>query len=223
MCFSMEASFGAGAVLLTIGFVAAYHAKTTPQYVLAAVPFLFGLQQLTEGMLWLLLDNNAFSYWREVFLLLFLIFAQVVWPAFLPLAMRANEKDPLRRKILSVLCITGVLTAGFFLYVLLFHEAGASIGHHHIKYTINYPFLNLWYGGLFYLIAAVGAPLVSSNRRLQFIGVLLVASYLVSRILYKEYLISVWCYFATVISLVALYEIIEQNRSLHKPVAALKT
>lgn len=62
-------------------------------------------------------------------------------------------------------------------------------------------------------LAAVGAPLLCRSRYMRLTGVLLLSSYLVSRILYKDYLISVWCYFAAAISMVALISIIQDNRN----------
>ena len=53
MCFSAEASFGASAILLTIGVISLNKSVNVPQKVLSCIPFIFGVQQFSEGILWL--------------------------------------------------------------------------------------------------------------------------------------------------------------------------
>lgn len=211
----MGASFGAGAVLLTIGYVAVSQARTKEQHVLCVIPLIFSLQQFVEGLLWLALQQPAYAQWQQLLIYLFLLLAQVVWPLWLPFSVLLTEPVRIREKILKGLSVVGMITAAIFLYGLLFYQVDASIAHHHINYTFDFPLLNKWYGGILYLVAAVGAPLVSSNPRIRLIGALLLLSYLATRIFYNDHVISVWCYFATVISIVALYDIILVNRKAY--------
>lgn len=211
----MGASFGAGVVLLTTGYVAVSQARNGKQHLLSVIPLLFSLQQFIEGLLWLSLQDHAYLQWRQLLLYLFLIPAQVIWPLFVPFCALAIETDRPRRKLLAICCVTGGITSAIFLYGLLFYNAGASIGHHHIRYTLDLPFLQQWYGGIPYLAAAIAAPLISSNPRMRLTGLLLLISYLVATLFYKEYVISVWCYLAAFISFVALYDIILTNRHGH--------
>jgi general stress protein CsbA len=211
----MGASFGAGVILLTIGYVAVSQARNSQQHVLSVIPLLFSLQQFIEGLLWLSLQDHAYVRWQPLMLYLFLIPAQVVWPLFIPVCAVMIETNPVRRKLLILTCIIGGITSAIFLYGLFFYNASASIGHHHIRYALDLPFLQQWYGGIPYLAAAVAAPLISSDPRMRLTGLLLLISYLTASLFYKDYIISVWCYFATVISLVALYDIILRNRKDH--------
>ncbi|HEY0611094.1 MAG TPA: DUF6629 family protein [Chitinophaga sp.] len=215
MCFSMGASFGAGAILLTTGFFAVSLAKDSRQHMLAVIPLLFSLQQFFEGLLWLSLQDHAYAHWQHLLLYLFLIPAQVVWPLFVPLCALVIETDPVRRRPLAVCTVIGGITSAIFLYGLFFYNVSAAIAHHHIRYALELPFLQQWYGGIPYLAAAVAAPLISSNPRMRLTGLLLLLSYLAARLFYNEYVISVWCYFAAVISFVALYDIILKNREDH--------
>ena len=52
MCFSANASFAAGALLLGISAFTIRAARTPAEQPLAAIPLLFGLQQLCEGAIW---------------------------------------------------------------------------------------------------------------------------------------------------------------------------
>ena len=51
MCFSAPASFTAAAVLLGLGTVTMRRARSRRELPYAAIPLLFGVQQLLEGML----------------------------------------------------------------------------------------------------------------------------------------------------------------------------
>ena len=51
MCFSAPASFIAGAVLATVGVVTLRMATRPAQIAFAAIPLLFGIQQLFEGLI----------------------------------------------------------------------------------------------------------------------------------------------------------------------------
>jgi len=53
MCFSATASFSAGAVLLGLGTLTVKSAHRRRKMVLAAIPLLFAIQQLSEGVIWL--------------------------------------------------------------------------------------------------------------------------------------------------------------------------
>ena len=53
MCFSANASFIAGATISAIGVVTLKKVKAPSQIVFASIPLIFGVQQLSEGVLWL--------------------------------------------------------------------------------------------------------------------------------------------------------------------------
>ena len=53
MCFSATASFSVGAILLGLGTLTLKAARRPPELVLAAIPLLFAIQQLSEGVIWL--------------------------------------------------------------------------------------------------------------------------------------------------------------------------
>ena len=59
MCFSATASFSAGAVLLGLGTLTVKSAHRRRELPLAAIPLLFAIQQLTEGVIWLTFRYDA--------------------------------------------------------------------------------------------------------------------------------------------------------------------
>ena len=201
MCFSASASLTAGAGLLIIGAIAVSQSKTTPQRVLASIPVIFSVQQVSEGLLWLSLSGAISIKWQNLFMYIFQVFAQVLWPTFVPLTILLFEKNVRRRQILRILLAVGMLTSLYLCWCLLFYNVSAMIEGHHIKYELDFPLGNRWFSGITYILAAVMAPFISSVRQMRLLGLLLLVSYLVSRIFYQDYLISVWCYFAAILSI----------------------
>ena len=212
MCFSAPASFAASAGLLVIGAIAAGRAKTVPQRVLACIPLIFSIQQLSEGLLWLSFSDDDHVHWRNVGMYAFLAFAQVVWPVYVPLTVLLFEKGGRRKNIIRVLFGIGILASLFLLYCLLFYDVSAYVEEHHIRYELDFPLGNQWFSGISYILAAVISPLISSQKYIRYLGWALFASYLVTRILYNDYLVSVWCYFAAVLSLLVLFIIIHLRK-----------
>ncbi|HET9434051.1 MAG TPA: DUF6629 family protein [Chitinophagaceae bacterium] len=104
MCFSAGASFGAAAVLSIVGAVAIIKARTVPEGMFAAIPFIFSIQQVAEGMLWLSFNNDDIPG-RSFFTYVFLVFAIIFWPIWIPLTTCFLEKDETRKKILTIILI----------------------------------------------------------------------------------------------------------------------
>ena len=52
MCFSAATSFTAGTLLSVLGAVSLRHAQTRFEIPFAAIPLLFGMQQISEGVVW---------------------------------------------------------------------------------------------------------------------------------------------------------------------------
>jgi uncharacterized protein DUF6629 len=209
MCFSTTASFVSSAILLTIGAAAMSKTQTNSQRVLAAMPLLFAFQQFAEGFVWLSALHLEYAHWKSLAMYSFLIFAQPVWPLFVPIAVVLLEKDERRRKILSWFVASGVVSAIFFICCLCFFKADVEVGPYHIKYVLDFPMVHRWFYGLLYFIPAFFPMFVSGIRRMRLLGFLLLASYLVSRFCFNDYIVSVWCFFGALCSITVLFIIKE--------------
>jgi len=109
MCFSAGASFTAGAVIAVAGVAAMTKVSRPSQRLFAGIPFLFAIQQIAEGFLWLTLQNDGHVILQKISTYCFLIPADVLWPILIPLAMILMEEDSKRRNILKVFLYTGIL------------------------------------------------------------------------------------------------------------------
>lgn len=214
MCFSAGASFGAAAVLSIVGAVAVIKAKTIPQGLFAAIPFIFSIQQVAEGMLWLSFNNDDIPG-RSFFTYVFLVFAIMFWPIWIPLTTRLLEKDVTRKKILTMILIAGIIVSAGFACIILFYPLEAVATHHHIQYKLDLPpAINnlMWLFNILYFTTTIISTFISSIKRMQLLGTVFIAAYLFSIYFYNGAVLSVWCYFAALLSIVILW-IVSEFRS----------
>jgi hypothetical protein len=217
MCFSAEVSFGASAVISTVGIIAIKKSDKKEQLFFAMIPLMFGIQQFFEGWLWVSLQNEGYKTIETISTFGFLIFAQLIWPVWVPLSTYLVEKDKLRKRIITVPLIAGI--GLFFLlgYRMIVYDVTAQIDQQHIYYTIgNFNSTN-WWSGIFYLLPAVFPFVFSSIRQINFLGILMLLLFVVAKIFYIKYMISTWCLFAAVLS---IYIIFILKKSDNKTLAA---
>ena len=119
MCFSPTASFAAAAAIGAIGVAVLARTRAARDLPLAAIPLIFAVQQAVEGAVWLALLSDAQGRTAVALAFAFLVFAQVIWPALIPVAVLAVEPRRGRRWALYVIVPVGFVVAGYLLVVLL--------------------------------------------------------------------------------------------------------
>ncbi len=204
MCFSASASFGASVVLTTIGVAAVTKVKERKQIPFAVIPLMFAAQQFSEGMLWIGLSDAAHASWRHFPVYIFLVFAQLIWPVWVPFSVLLLEKNRARKKILAVLMAVGISISFYLLYCMFVYEVSAEIRSGHIQYKLIFPVAFGRMTGILYFIPTVVSLFVSSVRRMTFLAVLILVSFISTKVFFEDYLISVWCFFAAILSLLVL-------------------
>lgn len=196
MCFSATASFAAAAVLGTTGGVALAKVKRKRDYFFAAIPVLFAVQQLIEGLVWITLGQGLVT---ESFAYGFLFFAFLLWPVYIPLAVWAHEPNPRRKCLLRYLIFFGSM-GSFYLLVMLFTQTlGVELAGNSLCYKLDASFQVP--GIILYVCVTIGALLLSTSRLIQWFGALTLLSASVAWFFYEQAFTSVWCFFAAVLSL----------------------
>lgn len=221
MCFSASASFGAGIVLAVIGVATIQKREQPSQIYFATIPFLFCIQQVSEGFLWLALQNPNFSPLEKPAIYIFLFLAQVVWPLWFPLAILKLEKEQIRKKILLIPLLIGMLVSFYLAYCLIFYNVHAKIVGYHISYKQDYPIRFGGYGDFLYIVATILPPLISSTKRMWVLGIIILVSYFITMLYYEDNIISVWCFFASAISFMVLY-ILQLIKNLEEKPSPIK-
>jgi hypothetical protein len=217
MCFSATASFGAGVVLSIIGVASMKKIQHPSQILFASIPLLFAVQQIAEGILWVTLPNPAYTLMSQVMTYVFLFFAQFFWPLWVPIAILMLEKESKRKRFQKILVGMGMIVALYFAYCLILYPVHATIVGYHVTYKVEYPNLLGRYGGIFYLIATVAPPFFSHIKRMWMVGTTMFISYLITAIFYDHYVVSVWCFFASIIS-ISIYAIMIEIRNMTKKI-----
>ncbi|SHL36209.1 DUF6629 family protein [Flavobacterium chilense] len=215
MCFSATASFSAGIVLSAIGVASIKKVQHPSQTMFAVIPFIFAIQQFSEGFLWLSIPYEQCSDLQISITYFYLIIAQVIWPIWVPVAILLLEKEKTRKHIQRVLVAIGILVSAYLTYCLFNFNIRSEIDCYHIAYIQTYPEPFRIMGGLLYIIATILPPFFSHIRRMWWLGVMVLISYVITTVFYESYLVSVWCFFASVISL-SVYLIMSEIRISHR-------
>ncbi len=198
MCFSATASFLAATTLTSVGVVTAVSTKEKKELPLALIPVFFGVQQFIEGFVWLSFSwNNALL--NTVSTNLFVLFAFVIWPIYIPHAVRLVETVPWRRKGLTILQVFGILVGLFLIYSHIHTPVTSEIINKCIVYNASYSFEP--FVVIAYLSSTALSLLISSKKSIQVFGILVLTSALISWWFYFRPFISVWCFFAAILSL----------------------
>ena len=220
MCFSASASFGAGVVLSVVGIASIRKAPSPPQILFASIPLFFAVQQITEGFLWLSLTDPAYASLQQITTYNFLFLAQVVWPVWVPFSILKLEPKERQRAIEKVLVGIGSAVALYLAYCLLSFPVEAKVVGYHISYEQDYPPSLSRYVGLLYITATIAPPFFSRIRRMWMLGATVLISYVITATLYTDYIVSVWCFFASIIS-IAIYVIMHNLKNSNQAVPNL--
>jgi hypothetical protein len=205
MCFSAGASFAGGVIITGIGVATFREVHKPSQLVFASIPIFFGVQQIVEGCLWLTLPDIDYVNIQKIATYSFLILAQVLWPTMIPVSVLLMEEDKKRKRILRILFGMGLSLSLYYAFCLVSFNVTPQIMGRHIEYTTTFPdsFANLAF--IVYLIVTITPLFVSGIKRTHLLAILMFLSCLVTAIFFTQYLISVWCFFAALISMVIFW------------------
>ena len=210
MCFSATASFISGSTLCVVGVATLKQTVSNSERPFAMIPLLFGVQQLIEGVIWLTFSHD-FPAVRQVMTYLYSFFSHVLWPIYMPFAILALEAVRWRRKVLFTFEAVGITVGLYLLFYLLSSPVVAEVIGNHIVYVS--PHFYVIQMMVFYVAAACVSCFFSSHRFIKIFGALLLISFIVSYIMYIVALVSIWCFFAAILSFVIYFHFRFTDRS----------
>lgn len=213
MCFSATASFTAGAALLVVGVITVRKARSPSEIPYAAIPVLFGIQQLIEGVLWLTFPDKA-PLLKMILTHAYSFFSHVFWPVFVPIAVVLLEPVRWRHKVLTSIAVAGGLVGLYLLYFLFTVPIVAEVRGHHIEYASPHFFIVTVM--ILYVLGTCVSSLFSSHRWVRWFGVTAFVSFGVAAAFYRIWFISVWCFFAAVLSSIVLMHFLSRRDSIGK-------
>jgi len=215
MCFSAEASFAGGIIISAIGVATVTKVHKSSQLIFASIPLFFGIQQFTEGVLWLTLPNPDAVIIQKVSTYLFLIMAEVLWPMMIPLSVLFMEENLKKKKLLQLFLALGGCISIYYSVFLAIFDVNPEIVGYHIHYNTSAPQTFGVLTFLIYLAVTIVPLFISSIKRTHLLGVLMFLSCAVTIVFFRQYLTSVWCFFAAIISGVIFWILRDSKRKFN--------
>ena len=127
-------------------------------------------------------------------------FSHVLWPVYVPVAVMLMEPARWRRRGLIAFVAAGVAVGASLLYVLLAFPVASRPTGQHIEYDSPHFFAGVTM--TLYLLSTALSPLLSTHRMVVVFGVLALLSFGAAYAFYATWFISVWCFFAALLSAV---------------------
>ena len=196
MCFSATASFVAGTDLSVLGVATLRATQRRAEIPFAAIPLIFGLQQMVEGALWLSFRfdapqlNLAMTY-------LFSMFSHVLWPIFVPFAIGLLETVPWRRKVIWGFQGVGLFVGLYLLFLIVEYPVTAVVAENIVYISPHFYKIPVM---LLYMAATCVSCFFSSGATIRLFGILALLLFAVAYGFFAVALFSVWCFFAALLS-----------------------
>jgi hypothetical protein len=204
MCFSAEADLIAGAVVGGAGLEALRHVEDRRQLAIATLPVVFGAHQVIEAGVWWGADGRAPACVADAATQGYLAIAFLL-PLVVPLLLLFHEPSAARRRRIVPLALVGGVVAAILLADLWDGPVVTTVHDRYISYDVG-----LDGGGVIavlYVAATCLPMLLVSNRRLRLFAVLNLAAVATLAWLLASGLISLWCAWAAVVSLLIVVEV----------------
>ncbi|TNF09555.1 MAG: hypothetical protein EP323_00085, partial [Gammaproteobacteria bacterium] len=219
MCYSIAVSF-TSAVILTGGGIACLRKAEGFNHltgVFPALPLLFGVQQVFEGIVWWSLGANDPELLRTS-ALGFLLFSHVIWPIVIPFSCYLAEPLHRHKGLFLLMTLLGAVF-GLSTYVPLWLHSDWLVvfeRHHSIVYQMTLLYDAVLPRSVVTLayVAIVLLPLLMSVRHsYRVLGLLMLLAAMLTAAMFKLAFISVWCFFAALISLYIYYVVVIEREA----------
>lgn len=216
MCFGPVASFTASTVLASIGTAILRNIRSQKELWFAAFPMLFAVQQLIEGVLWLVIKTGTSEAVLGGLTFGYLTFAYSLWPVLCPVSVYAIEYNKKRRKILRLLILLGMATSFYLFFFIIKNPVHAQVLGCSIHYK-TFVASALWFTCV-YVLVTILPYFLSSHRSILIFGIPNLIFCTIAYFFYRMAFISVWCFFAAALSLTLYFFL---RRLHHEPLLPL--
>ena len=186
-------------MLAAIGIDAVRHVdRRAGHLALAALPLLLAAHQLDETLVWLGLQGHVPAVVGQVATWVYLLFAFVVLPVYVPATVRGLEPPGWRRTLMGGFTAAGVAVAAVLLVAMLAGPVTAALGDHHLRYGtgLHTGFLIV----VAYVAVTCGSLLFSSYGPLAVFGVVNLLAVAVLAHAEIDGFASLWCGWAALTS-----------------------
>ncbi len=196
MCWSATADLVAGSAVAGVGVACVARVRSRRELPLAALPLLLGAHQIVESVVW---ESGGGS---GAATLAWAVIALPLLAVWVPGGVLCACPPHARPRAIALLAV-GAATAAMLAYGLATGPATAEIRGRTVGYAFDLPLTPLLVAG--YLLATVGSLLLSGDRRLLALGMLVAVGALGCWVLWRLEFVSAWCALAAVCSLVLFH------------------
>ncbi len=199
MCFSPAADLVGGLVVGAIGLDVALHLRGRRKYLpLALLPLMFAAHQLVESLVWWATAGQVPHWLGTVALWVYLLFAFVVLPTYVPWAVRRIEPPGRRRMLMTGVTLVGVAVSATLLAAMIRGPVSVEAHEHHLAYGTSLRASLLISGA--YVLVTCGAFVFSGEAVIVWFGWVNLIGVAVIAALTIDGFASVWCAWAALTS-----------------------
>lgn len=205
----MTADLVAGGALLPVAALCVREVRKPRELPFALLPAVFAAHQFMEVFVWAGLDGDVPAGLAEFAMRAYLFIAWPLLPTYLPLAIMLLEPRAARLRVAPLLAL-GVIVSAYLAYVVLANPVQVIRHAHGLEYVTVVEHPLLW--AVLYIIAVIGAPLMSGYRSIVAFGVLNLVGLVLVAVFYVQAFASLWCVFAAGSSLLMLVHMYRRRR-----------
>lgn len=201
----------AGAVLVPLGGLALTRVRGVRELPYAVLPLVFGVHQLTEALVWAGDAGHVSACTAQRAAEAYAWVALPLLPLLVPLAvlLLTPAAAPRRRLWGAAFAGLGAAVTAWTASRILLNGVRVEVREHVVIYRTGLGEPEFW--AVLYVVAVVGACLVSPHRPVQLFGALNLAGLVVVAWAYATAFASLWCFWAAVSSVVIVTHLIRPN------------
>ncbi|MEJ2863577.1 DUF6629 family protein [Actinomycetospora flava] len=219
MCFSATANFVGSPVVGAIGVATLTQVREPREVVFASLPLLFAIHQFAEGFVWLGLQGQVTPGVGAAAAYFYLLYAQGVLPALMPLGVLLIEPSRRRRLRIAPFLLLGIAAGVYLFWIDIAEPVTCRIVGHSIAYENDGSLVGLF--AVAYVVAVVGAALFSGYRWIVAFGIANLTGLTATQILLASSFTSIWCAYAAVVSVMILLFFLRRRRHERREGTAL--
>lgn len=201
VCWSANADIAAGSAVVALGVFGVAAERRPRSRLIAGLPILLGAHQLIESVVWRGTSGDISPHTAAIARVAWATIALPVLPVFVPLAVIVAAGGRVAPRAWGLLGVGAVVSVVLARSLATSHVTAQPRGHV-LDYGVGIPDLTVVVAG--YLVATLGSLLVSDDRDIRILGLVLTVGAVICGALWLEEFASTWCAFAACASLLLL-------------------
>ena len=213
MCLSPEVDIVAASAITVVAIDAVRNNQNLRTLPIALVPSIFAVHTFSDAFVWWGAQGKVNESIANGAAWIYLFIAFTLLPIFVPIATSLIEPKGWRKNLLGIVIFGGLLTGIDSLLSINEKITTVSACDYYVDYHVGG---TAFLSGTFYMIATIGAMLLSGQKHLFRWGILNLVVVLFLGIWANHKLPSLWCFWAAITSVFVSWFIRDINREHEK-------